>query len=143
MFRIQGGCVCSNKFKMARAQKFGCLKAILSWRFENLLGVLLLCKISRNLVEFKPFKTSYEFIFFQIRIDFLKKSSNFDPYELMYTNLHTKIFTLKHGKFEKILWRDNDFFTTFDKYYFALKQLKSQELWQTTNVFRFKTAENC
>ena len=56
--------------------KFGCLKAILSWWFENLLGVLLLCKISRNLVESKPFKTSCECIFFQIKIDFLKKSSN-------------------------------------------------------------------
>ena len=46
--------------------------------FENLLGVLLLCKISRNLGESKPFKTSFEFTFFQIRIDFLKKSSNFN-----------------------------------------------------------------
>ena len=45
---------------------------------ENLLGVLLLCKISRNLVESKPFKTSCELIFFQIRNDFLKKSSNFN-----------------------------------------------------------------
>ena len=44
----------------------------------SLLGVLLLCKISRNLVESKPFKTSCEFIFFQIRIYFLKKSSNFN-----------------------------------------------------------------
>ena len=31
----------------------------------------------------------------------------------------------------------------FDKYYFALKQLKTQEFWQNTNVFGFKTAENC
>ena len=61
----------------------------------------------------------------------------------MYTNLQAKIFTLKHGKFEKILWRDNDFFTTFDKYYFALKRLKTREFWQNTNVFGFKTAENC
>ena len=63
----------------------------------------------------------------------------------MYTNLHTKIFTLKHGKFEKIylLWRDNDFFTTFDKYYFALKRLVTREFWQNTNVLGFKTAENC
>ena len=42
-----------------------------------------------------------------------------------------------------LLWRDNDFFTTFDKYYFALKQLKTREFWQNTNVFEFKTAENC
>ena len=56
----------------------------------------------------------------------------------MYTNLHTKIFTLKHGKFEKILWRDNDFFTTFDKYYIALKRLKTQEFWQNTNFLGLK-----
>ena len=61
----------------------------------------------------------------------------------MYTNLHTKIFALKHGKFEKILRRDNEFFTTFDKYYFVLKRLKTREFWQDTNVFGFKTAENC
>ena len=34
-------------------------------------------------------------------------------------------------------------FTTFDKYYFALKQLKTREFWKNTNVFGFKTAENC
>ena len=33
--------------------------------------------------------------------------------------------------------------TTFGKYYFALKQLKTQEFWKTTNVYGFKTAENC
>ena len=41
-----------------------------------------------------------------------------------------------------LLWRDNDFVTTFDKYYFALK-LKTREFWQNTNVLGFKTAENC
>ena len=57
----------------------------------------------------------------------------------MYTNLLTKIFTLKHGNSKKYsLWRDNDFFTTFDKYYFALKRLKTREFWQNTNVFGFK-----
>ena len=39
-------------------------------------------QISRNLVESKPFKTSCEFIFFQIRIDFLEKSSNFNQMSL-------------------------------------------------------------
>ena len=63
--------------------KFGCLKvlkAILSSSGESFLGVLLLLKISRNLVlqRSKSFKTSCEFIFFQIRINFLKKSSNFN-----------------------------------------------------------------
>ena len=43
---------------------------------ENSLGVSLPFKISRNLLESKPFKTSCELIFLQIRIDFLKKSSN-------------------------------------------------------------------
>ena len=33
-----------------------------------MLGVLLLLKISRNLIEFKPFKTSCERIFFSITI---------------------------------------------------------------------------
>ena len=42
-----------------------------------------------------------------------------------------------------LLWRDNDFFTTFDKYYSALKRLKTREFWQNTNVFGFKTAGNC
>ena len=35
-----------------------------------MLGVLLLFKNSRNLIEFKPFKTSCERIFFSIRIVF-------------------------------------------------------------------------
>ena len=43
-----------------------------------MLGVLLLFKISRNLIEFKPFKTLCERIFFSIRIAFLKKYSNFN-----------------------------------------------------------------
>ena len=60
---------------MARTQNLDALDA---WWFENLLGAVLLCKISRNLVESKPFKTSCKFIFFQIRIDFPKKSSNFN-----------------------------------------------------------------
>ena len=47
-----------------------------------MLAVLLLYKISRNLVESKPFKTSCKFIFFQIRIDFLKKSCNFNSMSL-------------------------------------------------------------
>ena len=42
-----------------------------------MLGVLLLFKMSRNLIEFRPFKTSCERIFFSIRIVFLKKCSNF------------------------------------------------------------------
>ena len=35
-----------------------------------MLGVSLLFKISRNLIEFKPFKTLCEHIFFSIRIVF-------------------------------------------------------------------------
>ena len=46
---------------------------------RKFVGVLLLLKIRRNLLESKPFKTSWEFIFFQIRSDFfLRKSFNFD-----------------------------------------------------------------
>ena len=33
--------------------------------------------MSTNLVEFKPFITSCEFIFFKMRIDFLQKSSKY------------------------------------------------------------------
>ena len=58
------------------------LKVILSWQVDNMLGVLLLCKISRNLIEFKPLKTSGELIFFSIRIVFLKKCSNFNQMSL-------------------------------------------------------------
>ena len=44
-----------------------------------MVGVLLLFKISRNLIKFKPFKTSCERMFFSIRIVFfLKKCSNFN-----------------------------------------------------------------
>ena len=48
------------------------LKATLSVSLENFLGVLLLvCKlILRNLVEFKPFKTYSESIYFQTSINF-------------------------------------------------------------------------
>ena len=44
--------------------KFKGLKVILSWWVESMLGVLLLFKISRNLIEFKPVKTLCERIFF-------------------------------------------------------------------------------
>ena len=70
MLQIQGGAYFRTEFE--------CLKVILSWSVENLLGVLLLFKISRNLVECKPFKTSCECILFQKRIHFPKKSSNFN-----------------------------------------------------------------
>ena len=66
MFQIQGDL---NQFTNGSRTKFGCLKAILSCLLENELGVLLLWKISRNLVEFKTFKTPCKFLFFQIRID--------------------------------------------------------------------------
>ena len=70
--------------------------------------------------------------------------NGFESVRIIYTNLHTKIFTRKHGKFEKILTLKGQYgiFQTFDKY-FAFKQLKTQEFWKNTNVFGFKTAENC
>ena len=43
-----------------------------------MLGVLLLFKIARNLIEFKRYKTSCEHTFLPIRIVFLKKCSNFN-----------------------------------------------------------------
>ena len=52
MFRTQGSAYFRTNLKWL-AHKIWCLKAILSWSLEHLLGVLLLCKISRNLVEFK------------------------------------------------------------------------------------------
>ena len=54
------------------------LKVILSLLDENLFGVLLPLKISKNLRPSKPLKTSCEFVIFQIRIDFLNKNSNFN-----------------------------------------------------------------
>ena len=69
---------------------------------------------------------------------------DFNLYELCtqtYTQKYSHLNTENSKKC--LLWRDNDFFTTFDKYYFALKRLKTQEFWQNTNVFGFKTAENC
>ena len=44
--------------------KFKGLKVIFSWQVESMLSILLLFKISRNLIEFKPVKTSRERIFF-------------------------------------------------------------------------------
>ena len=69
---------------------------------------------------------------------------DFDPYEL-YTQTYTQINSHlnKENSKKDLLWRDKDFFTTFDKYYFALKRLETREFWQNTNVFEFKTAENC
>ena len=40
------------------------LKVVLSQQVESMLGVLLLFKISRNLIEFKPVKMPRERIFF-------------------------------------------------------------------------------
>ena len=69
------------------------------------------------------------------------KRNDFNPYELC-TQTYTQYSHLNTENSKKyLLWRDNDFFTTFDKYYFALKRLKTREFWQNTNVFGFKTAE--
>ena len=43
-----------------------------------MLGVLLLFKILRNLIEFKSFKTSCERIFFLIRMSFFWRNFNFN-----------------------------------------------------------------
>ena len=77
MFKTQGGVRIFGHIKNGLRTKFECLKVILSWYIENMLGVLLLFKISRNLSEFKPFKRSCELIFSLIRIVFLRKSSNY------------------------------------------------------------------
>ena len=65
--------------------KFKGLRVILSWQIENMLGVLLLCKISRNLIEFKPLKTSCERIFFLNKNRFSEEMFQFQlhvPWEL-------------------------------------------------------------
>ena len=62
-------------------------------------------------------------------------------YTQTYTQKYSHLNTENSKKY--LLWRDNDFFTTFDKYYFALKRLKTREFWKNTNVFGFKTAKNC
>ena len=43
-----------------------------------MLGVLLLFKISRNLIEFKPVKTSHERIFFLNKNRFSEEMFNFN-----------------------------------------------------------------
>ena len=70
--------------------------------------------------------------------------NSYEPYAQTYTQKYSHLNTENSKKY--LLWRDNDFFTTFDKYCltsFALKQLKTREFWENTNVFGFKTAENC
>ena len=71
MFQTQG-CAYFEHVKNGLRAKFKCLKVILSLQVQHMLGVLLLFKISRYLIEFKPFKTSCERIFFSMRIVFLK-----------------------------------------------------------------------
>ena len=78
MFKTTMGVRIFGHTKNGLHTKFECLKVIFSLSIENMLGVLYLFKISRNLIEFKPFKRSCEFIFSIIRIVFLKKSSNFN-----------------------------------------------------------------
>ena len=68
--KILSGVRILKHIKNSLRAKFKCLKVILSWYVENMLGVLLPFKISRSLIEFKPFKTSCEGIFFSIRIVF-------------------------------------------------------------------------
>ena len=43
-----GGCIVSNRFKTGLGTKFGCLKVIFSWSVENMFGLVMLFKISRN-----------------------------------------------------------------------------------------------
>ena len=67
MFQIQeggGGAYFGTDLEWLAHKIWG----LLGWSAKNLLGVLLLFKISRNLVESNPFKTS---------CNFPKKSSNF------------------------------------------------------------------
>ena len=49
MFQIQGGAYFRAELKCL-AHKFEHLKVILSWPIENVLGVLLLCKISLAII---------------------------------------------------------------------------------------------
>ena len=64
---------------------------------------------------------------------------DFHPYEL-YTQTHTQKYSYLNteNSKRKEVWRGIDFFTTFDKYYFALKRKKTRE-----TFFAFKTEENC
>ena len=77
MFKTQGGVRIFGHIKNGLRTKVECFPVILSWWIENMFGFLLLFKISRNLIEFKPFEMSCELIFF-LRIVFLKKSSEFN-----------------------------------------------------------------
>ena len=78
MFLIQGGGYFQTDLKWL-AHKIWMLKS----DFKLVVQKFVRCFIAvQNFKKFglgsKPFKTSCEFIFFQIRIDFLKKSSNFN-----------------------------------------------------------------
>ena len=58
----------------------------------------------------------------------------------VYTNLHTKIFLLKHGKFEKTrLHHCKTFHLT---YYFILKQLKLENF-AKTQTFLVQNGRKC
>ena len=63
MFQIQGDAYFRADLKR-QVHKILMLKSNFKWSVENLSGVLLLFKISRNLVESKPSKTCCEFVFF-------------------------------------------------------------------------------
>ena len=77
MFKLQGGAYFRTDLKWL-AHKIWMLESnfrLVGRKFVRCFIVLF--KISRHLVESKPFKTSCELIFFQIIINFSKKRSNF------------------------------------------------------------------
>ena len=59
-----GSCVL-QQVKYALRTKFKCLNIIWTWYLENWSGGVLLYKISENLLESKPFKTSRELPYFK------------------------------------------------------------------------------
>ena len=69
---------------------------------------------------------------------------DFHPYEI-YTQTYIQKYSYLNTESSKknLLQRDIDFFTTFDKYYFALKRLKTREFCKNTNVFGFKNGKKC
>ena len=68
---------------------------------------------------------------------------DFHPYEI-YAQTYTQKYPYLNTENSKKngLQRDIDFFTTFDKYYFALKRLKTREFAKIQTFLGLKTAEN-
>ena len=84
-FNNRGVVSFTTSFKYGLRAKLSCLKVILIRWMGNLLSVVLLFKISENLLESKPFKTSC-------------KLPYFDKNQLCMLNLCMYLICIQHPK---------------------------------------------